>query len=138
VTKGNTQKKVALLECWKLQVRSVVVLKALRLAITSATVAVMRDPVLGIPAMRVLAWEEKSRREGVSREEVQEEGVPCGAVLLSATLLVALLAISHVATKAVEAMKAMAVVKRVISLVVYEVEMMGRWAETDLCRLLFL
>ncbi len=105
----------------------------------SATVAVMRDPVLGIPAMktpamRVLAWEEKSRREGVS----WEEGVPCGAVLLSVALLVGPLAISHVATKAVEAMKAMAAVKRVISLVVYEVEMMGRWAETDLCRLLFL
>jgi hypothetical protein len=75
VTKGNTQKKVDLLECWELQVRSVVVLKTLRLAMTSATVGVMRAPVLGIPAMRVLAWEEKSRREGVSREEVQEEVV---------------------------------------------------------------
>jgi hypothetical protein len=88
--------------------------------------------------MRVLAWEEKSQREGVSREEVQEEVVPCGAVLLSTALLVAPLAISQVATKAVEAMKAMAVVKRVISVSVYEVEMMGRWAETDLCRLPFL
>ncbi len=88
--------------------------------------------------MRVLAWEEKSQREGVSREEVQEEVVPCGAVLLSTALLVALLVIFQVATKAVEAMKAMAVVKRVISLSVYEVGMMGRWAETDLCRLPFL
>jgi hypothetical protein len=109
----------------------------------SAAVAVMGAPVLGIPAiktpaMRVLAWEEKSRREGVSREEVQEEVVPCGAVLLSAALLVAPLAISQVATNAVEAMKAIAVVKRVIWLAVYEVEMMGKWAETDLCRLPFL
>ncbi len=59
-------------------------------------------------------------------------------MLLSTALLVAPLAISQVATKAVEAMKAMAVVKRVISLLEYEVGMMGRWAETDLCRLSFL
>jgi hypothetical protein len=74
----------------------------------------------------------------VSKEVVQEEGVPCGAVLVSAALLVALVAMSQVATKAVEAAKAMAVVKRVISLAVYKVEMMGRWAEFDLCRLPFL
>jgi threonine dehydrogenase-like Zn-dependent dehydrogenase len=52
VTKGNTQKKVALLECLKLQVRSVVVLKAQRLA---ATVVVIGAPVLGIPAMKTRA-----------------------------------------------------------------------------------
>ncbi len=74
----------------------------------------------------------------MSREEVQEVVVPCGAVLLSTALFVAPLAISQVVTKAVEAMKAMAVVKRVISLLVYEVKMMGRWAETDLCHLPFL
>ncbi len=74
----------------------------------------------------------------VSKEEVQEEGVPCRAVLVSAALLVAPLAMSQVATRAVEAVKAMAVVKRVISLAVYKGEMMGRWAESDLCRLPFL
>ncbi len=57
---------------------------------------------------------------------------------MSAALLVAPLAMSQVATKAVEAVKAMAVVKRVISLAVYKGEMMGRWAESDLCRLPFL
>jgi hypothetical protein len=55
VTKGNTQKKVALLECLKLQVRSVVVLKAQRLAATAATVVVMGAPVLGIPVMKTRA-----------------------------------------------------------------------------------
>jgi hypothetical protein len=55
VAKGNTQKKVALLECLKLQVRSVVVLKAQRLAATAATVVVMGAPVLGIPAMKTRA-----------------------------------------------------------------------------------
>jgi hypothetical protein len=74
----------------------------------------------------------------VSKEGVQEEGVPCGAVLVSAALLVAPLAMYQVATRAVEAVKAMAVVKRVISLAVCKGEMMVRWSGTDLCRLPFL
>ncbi len=57
-----------------------------------------------------------------------------------AVLLAAPVAMSQVATKAVEAVKAMAIVERVISLAVYKGggEMMGRWAESDLCRLPFL
>jgi hypothetical protein len=74
----------------------------------------------------------------VSKEVVQEERVTCGAVRVLAALLAAPVAMSQVATKAVEAMKAMAIVEKVISLAVYKGEMMGRWAESDLCRLPFL
>jgi hypothetical protein len=74
----------------------------------------------------------------VSTEVVQEERVTCGAVWVLAALLAAPVAMSQVATKAVEAVKAMGIVERVISLAVYKGEMMGRWAESDLCRLPFL
>jgi hypothetical protein len=91
---------------------------------TAATIAVLETPVLGIPAMRTLAMralvqEEKSWRGVVSKEVVQEERVTCGVVWVSRALLVAPLAMSQVATKAVEAVKAMAVVERVISLAVF-------------------
>ncbi len=49
--------------------------------------------------------------------------MPCGAELVLAALLVALLAMSQVATRAVDAVKAMAVLRRVISLAVYKGEM---------------
>jgi predicted lipid-binding transport protein (Tim44 family) len=57
VTKGNIEKKVALLEYWKLRVRSAGDLKAWKLATTAATTAVLvlGTLVLGIPVMRALA-----------------------------------------------------------------------------------
>jgi hypothetical protein len=74
----------------------------------------------------------------VSKEGVQEVGVPCGAVLVSAALFVAAFAMYQVATRVVEEVKAMAVVKKVISLVVCKGEMMVRWTGTDLGRHPFL
>jgi hypothetical protein len=53
-TKVDIMKKVALLEYWKLRVRSAVALKARNLAATAA-VLVLGTPVLGIPAMGTLA-----------------------------------------------------------------------------------
>jgi hypothetical protein len=56
----------------------------------------------------------------VSTEVVQEERVTCGAVWVLVALFAAPVAMSQVATKAVEAVKAMAIVERVISLAVYK------------------